>query len=739
MFSSVGRWAYRHRWRIIATWAVVVLAAAFLAPRAGSALKSNLGTVDTESSRALDVIRDELSLPSTIVIFVFESDTLSVEDPRFQSEVETTLEGIQELPEFVLLETYYSARRPSMVSASQDATYALAFFDIPVDDSIDRLPDIKAKVPEPETLTLWLTGAPSIFEELEETGRRDLLRAEIVALPLVLVALLIVFGGAVAASIPVIMGGSALILTLAVIFLLGQVIDLSIFAQNIASLLGLGVAVDYTLFLVFRFREELAYRSVEESIAVTMATAGKAIFFSGVTTVLGLSGLLVFELSFLRSIGLGGMVVVVLSLFLALTLVPAVLSVLGHRINALPILPATRGEGGAWRRLAGFVMRFPVRVLVPAGGALVLLGLPFLWVSFGPIWAGSLPEEAPARVGWDVASESFGDGELSPLLIPVTAPDSILAPAAVGALFDYTRDLAALDHVRRVESIVDLAPGIPRDLYQRAYADPSAIPFVEVREALNLVTSETTTLVRVYGERAVVSREARELVEEVRALEPGGGLTSLVGGATAGLEDVIDVLYGDFPLAVAVVLGSIYVTLLVLFRSLLLPLKAVILNSLSIFASFGALVFVFQDGRLEWLLNFGADGSVEATVPILLFCIVFGLSMDYEVFLLSRIKEEYDRTGDNVRSVAYGMQRSGRIITSAALVIVIVGSAFATSEIGIIKSLGFGLALAVFIDATIVRALLAPSIMRLLGRWNWWAPEALARWLPQEERISKKI
>ena len=734
MLTGLGRFTYRYRRRIIVGWAVLVLVGALFAPRVSSQLTSAIESADTEAKTGLELLEAKLGFPSSGVVLLYSSDVWTADDPRFQAEVQRSIEDIRSMDELARIDSTYSSGRSEMVSADRHATYVVAWFDLSLNDAVEHMDAVRANLANPPNLRLDITGAPAIFRELEEASERDLVRAEIITLPLVLIALVIIFGGLVAAGLPVIMGGVSLVLTLAVLFFLAQAVDMSIFALNIASLIGLGVAVDYSLFMVSRFREEIYHRGPEESVAITVATAGRAVIFSGLTTIIGLSGLMVFEFAFLRSLGIGGVAVVALSLLVALTLVPALLGVLGERINALPVFPRRAGRSGFWAWTSHTVMRRPLLFLIPAGAALLSLGVPFLGVNLGPVWAGSLPEEAPARVGWELMAERFGEAEISPVVVMVQAQGDMLARGNVGALYDYTRRLEEVPGVTGVGSIVNIGQGISKEQYQRAYETPGVLEPLTDRLADQV--RDDTTVVRVFGDFSVASGEGKALVGRVRAVDPGPEFRRYVTGATASLRDSIDALYRDFPKAIAIVVVSIYVALMLVFRSVVLPLKAVLLNGISIFASFGALVFIFQQGHLEGLLNFRADGAVEASVPILLFCILFGLSMDYELFLLSRIKEEHDRTGDNERSIAWGMQRSGNIITSAAMVVVLVGVAFSFGDVMIVKALGIGLALAVFIDATVVRALMAPSLMRILGKWNWWAPRWLLRVLPNWEYVA---
>jgi len=540
----------------------------------------------------------------------------------------------------------------------------------------------------------------------------------------------VVFGGLVAAGIPVALGGASVGVTLGLLYFVAQATEMSIFSLNLISLLGLGVAIDYSLLMVNRFREECARHTSHEAVARAMATAGRSIIFSGVTSALGLSGLLLFRIMMLGSLGLGGIMVILVSLLVATTFLPALLAVVGKKVDALSIVPVVRRETGGWRRLASWVMRHPVVVMAPVMVFLLLLGTPSLGIKIGAPWAAILPPGSEAKEGWDVASRELGPGELAPLLVVMHTEGEILAPESVGALYDFAEQVTGDARVRNVQSIVSIDPGLSRQEYQAILSNIERFP-PPVREEVLAATGEHTTVMKVYSRYGPMDDETKALLNDIRSTELGDDLTIYVAGETAELEDSIGIMYGNFPRVVLYVLGTIYLALLVLFRSAVLPLKAVLMNAMSIFASYGALVFIFQQGHFQGLLGFEASGYLEPTIPIILFCILFGLSMDYEVFLLSRVKETYDRTTDNTGSVAEGLQRTGGIITSAALILILVAASFSTGQIVLIKALGIGIAIAIFLDVTLVRALLVPALMRILGEWNWWAPGFIKRWIPR--------
>jgi len=376
-------------------------------------------------------------------------------------------------------------------------------------------------------------------------------------------------------------------------------------------------------------------------------------------------------------------------------------------------------------------MRRPVAVLVPTLALLLLLGAPFLHVHFNAPDAAILPADVPSRASFDLLRQEFGEGEFAPIALAIRTDGPALSPANVAELYDYSRRLAADPRVSRVNGPVDLDPRLTLEQYQLLYGSPNGPPDRFVREALAATTNGDLTTFTLYTPYGPNRAEARGLVADLRRegspLAPPAGMTVLVGGGAADVDDVVSRVSADFPRTALFILVTTYLVLFLLLRSVILPLKALAMNTLSIVASFGALVWIFQDGNLSALLGFQPLGFVETSQPVILFCVLFGLSMDYEVFLLSRMKEVWDRTGDNVEAVARGLERSGRIVSSAALIVVVVASSFAFADIVLIKALGIGVAVAVALDATVVRALLVPATMRLLGKWNWWMPARLER------------
>ena len=631
--------------------------------------------------------------------------------------------------------------QPRQVSADRHTAYDIVFLDLPPDDSPDALPILRQRLRDAPGLKVELAGGPAFYGDVQAVSERDLQRSEIISLPLAALALLIVFGSIVAASLPLAIGGAAVVSALALIFIVAGVTPMSIFVLNLATLLGLGLGVDYSLLMTSRFREELAARgggpeAVHDAVGATMATAGRAVFFSGLTVLLGLLGLILFEFMILRSVGIAGAIVVGFAVLAALTLLPALLTIAGQRIDSFRVrkIGTAGGTDGPWARLANRVMDRPIRVLLPTLGILLLLGTPFLHVRFNAPDASILPASVPSRVAFDQLTSAFGPGPFAPIVLAVRTDGPVTDPANLARVYAYTRQLATDRRIVRIQSVVDLDPRLTLAQYQLLYATPTGPPDRFVQQALAGSTRGTLTAITIFTPYGPNEQPGRDLVRDLRSgtgpLKPPDGLDVLVGGGAADVEDVVAGVAADFPRTALFILVTTYLVLFLLLRSVILPLKALAMNTLSITASFGALVWIFQDGNLSALLGTQPLGFVETTQPVILFCVLFGLSMDYEVFLLTRMRETWDLTGDNRAAVAHGLERSGRIVTSAALIVVLVASSFAFADIVLIKALGLGIAIAVALDATVVRALLVPATMRLLGHWNWWLPKALARRLP---------
>jgi len=647
----------------------------------------------TETVQAMDRLEEAgLRIPAVIAVV----EDAPVADPSTRQRVEALEQQVRQRPDVASVTGYYDTRSKAFVSNDGQSTYfavALrATEDKPWQEAGAEIADELNE--EPGVL---VGGAAVAQEQVNHQVEEDLKKAEMLAFPLLFLLSLLFFRSLVASVLPLMIGGLAIVGTFLILRLASEVGSISIFALNLTTALGLGLAIDYSLFIVSRYREEIAKSGPGlEAMKRVLATAGRTVFFSSLTVSAALASLLVFPQRFLYSMGLGGALVALFAALISLTVLPAVLTLLGNRVNAgAPKFLQRRAEAdarpdehGFWYRLSRFVMRRPLPVATVSALFLIILGLPFLQIKFNTVDPEVLPESASARQTYDTVSTQFPPYRETPIWIDVEGG----GPEAAA-------QLAA--QVRGLDGVAEVAPPQRLEGGVAALQVTSTDPFVS--EA-----SQTT-------------------VKEIRDLRAPPGTTVLVGGATADFVDFQSSLAQHLPIALAIVIAATLIILFLMTGSVILPIKSLIMNFLNLSAVFGLLVVIFQDGRLEGFLDYSSPGAIEQTMPILLFAVAFGLSTDYAVFLLSRIKEARDNGASDSESVAIGLERTGRIVTAAALLFAVAMGAFATSQIIFIKENGVGTALAVLIDASIIRALLVPSLMELLGKWNWWAPAPLRR------------
>ncbi len=736
MFGQIGSLAIRLRFATLAA----ALAVAVLGLSYGSGvfedLKSGSGLEATgsDSFEVQERLVDDLGLGEADVIAVFGDETTSVDDPAFAATVQSTLDDAGRQEGVVSVTSFYDGGGDALVSFDRSQTFSVISLEGDQDAKIEALPDIESAL-RASTVPVQLGGITVTMDIATDQIEKDSRRAELLAFVIVAALLVIVFGSLVASLLPLLIGGLSILTTMAALRLIAQFTDVNVFVLNIVIMLGLGLAIDYSLLMVNRYREELG-KGLQSTAAIvrTVTTAGKAVVFSGLAVAVSMLGLFFFPLLWMRSMALGGALVAFIAVVSSLTVLPALLAVLGPRVNAVSIRHAwIQGNGSAfWSRLANWVMRRPIIVAVAVAAVLIVVALPFLRVQLTTSDSRILGENAEPRQVFELLRDGgrFPANETTPVQVLVETPGDALAPDNVGALFDYVTAVEDVPGVQRVDSIVSLDPSLGREEYQALYSqpidqlDPSLAPFVD------RLTEGDVTLVSAVLSSHHLSDEALDAAGEIQGIRPAGGLETLVGGSSAAFLDSKDTIRDRLPFAIAFIASVTFGVLFLAFGSIAVPIKALAMNVLSLGAAFGALVWVFQDGNLEWLLRFESVGAITLFVPVFMFAVVFGLSMDYEVFLLSRIKEEYDASGHNRMSVARGLERTGRIITSAALLLVLVNAAFATSEIIFVKQVGIGVAVAIALDATIVRALLVPAVMRLMGGLNWWAPAPLHRlWL----------
>ncbi|MFC0530230.1 MMPL family transporter [Phytohabitans kaempferiae] len=694
MFAWWGRAVVRLRWGVLAAAAVlVVVGATWGAGVFGKVTGGGFEDPASESTKARERIIAELGSQDVDILVLYSSDTATVDQPAFRDPVTTTLAALRARPEVASVTSWYDTQAPNLVSADRHATYAaVRLRAIEPDEKTAAFEDLEPALDAPG-LTTEAGGMVPLFYEANHQTERDLIRAETLSLPVLLVLLIVIFGGLVAAGMPLLIGGLAILGAFVAIRLLTLATDVSVFAINVITLLGLGMAIDYALFVVSRFREELAAgHDTTAAIQRTMTTAGRTVMVSGLTIALALASLLIYPQVFLRSIGFGGVAAVLVAMLGALTVLPALLAVLGPRVNALRVprpwrRRSTGAEGAGWARVARSVMRRPWLYAVGVVAILAVFAIPAARMEFGGFDERVLPAGSEPRVVADRIAADFPDSSVGPIEVLVTG-----VPAAEAQQF--------------AQRVGELAG---------------------VTEVLVTANQDESTLLSATYRGEPTGDVAQDAVRAIRDLPAPDGGEVLVGGRTATDLDLMSSLASRLPWMALIMASATLVLLFLAFGSVLLPIKAVLMNLVSIGASFGVVVWIFQDGHLADLLGFTPTGFIEPSNPILMLAVLFGLATDYEVFLLSRVREEWDRTGDNTASVAHGLARTGRIITAAAMLLIVVVAGFATGGIMFIKLIGIGMIVAIVVDATLVRALLVPATMRLLGRWNWWAPGPLGR------------
>ena len=751
LFAAVGRFDYRFR-RVLPVLGLglVIGLVAWGAVGGGELIQGGWVIDGSEEQRAEELLAERFGEQSTTMIVLFTDPDGDAGSEEFQSLVAEALEPIADDPLVSDVTTYADSPVPELLSRDGSRTLGIVTLTETVERAVEHASELGERIAPPAGMQAEVTGVPQLYHEFNAKIEADLVQAELISLPLALLILLAVFGTLVGASLPILIAVMALPSAFGVISVLAGVTDMSIFVTNLASMIGLALAIDYSLFMVSRFREELRHHSVEIAIERMMGSVGKAVAVSGIAVAIGLSSLTVFEAAALRSMGVGGIITVASTLVFALTVLPAILAMLGPRVNRLRIpLPGplrlveddpdaadARHGHGLWGWIAAQVMRRPLLVSIPVLGLLLLAGSPFLGIQLSTGQNLEDLPDTPARAAFMVIAEEFPGGESDPTRVALTWDDA--APATDGLdddaqadLAAYADDLAALDGVTEVASVLDPPPGLPADQYGALLALPPDERPAEVRDGLDEYLADwmagDTTVLSVRSRLLPDSEAGRELVDRIRAVPTPEGSSALTAGLPSRSRDFMDSFYASVPVAVLIVVAVTGGILFLTFGSVFLPVKAVLMSLVSVTASFGALVWIFQDGHLSALFGVEPSGTTAAWLPIIMFAILFGLSMDYEVLLLSRIRERYLAHGDNRRAVQEGIGITGGIITGAALIMVGVFGAFSLSSIVFLKALGFSMALAVLIDATIVRGLLVPAFMRLAGFVNWWAPRWLQR------------
>ncbi len=688
---------------------------------------------DSGSARAAERLRDDLGRDAAPVVVLFKpvaGGPQQVDDFAYRSAVDAALAPLYNNPRVESVHTWYTTGNAALRSRDGRMTYAVVHLKKGGDEGIAAFRSLRAGLASRD-LDIALGGELAVYVDVRDQLDHDLRLAESVSFALLAVLLVWVFRSGVAALLPLIVGAITIVSSIAWLKLATWGTEINVYAPNVVSMLGLGLAVDYSLFMVSRFREELARgQPTELALQITMRTAGRTLMFSAVTVAASLFCLFLLPQRFFHNMGLAGGISVASAMLATLLLLPALLALLGEHVNRWvpPFLarrPPDTGESGRWYRFSHFVMRHARAVLGVSIAILLVMGLPVKDMKVGPADSRSLPPSAESRQVQQTLERSFAAGEIAPITVVARTRFELAAPDSLAALHKLDADIAALPGVSHVTGLMRLDPALRLADYQLMYGNPEAFP--QAAAALDAFGRGQSSVLYVHFDADPTSDAARELVARIRALRLAPGLQDIqVGGFPAFHLDYLDTLRTHVPVVLAAIVGVIFVLLFLMLGSILVPVKVVLTNLLSLSATFGALVWIIQEGHLASWLGFTPQGALDGTILVLIFASAFGLSIDYEVFLLSRVKEMCDATkGDSLKSVSTGMQRSGPIITNAALLIGVVLGAFAMGEVVFIKAIGLGLLLSVIVDATLVRMLLVPSTLRLMGWLNWWAPKPL--------------
>ncbi|XEC95399.1 MMPL family transporter [Paenibacillus tarimensis] len=723
--QTLGEICYRFRKTVVTVWIVFVVALSFFSVQLPSVLKGSGFVMEGSFAEVNTILKENFSVYESTLMLVFERPE-SIEEQVFQSFVADTVERMRslELERLMHVSTPFEAEGvrhdPDMLKGN--VAYATFSFDLEIKDMKTNIGIVREAVREVSAsggpLSVRLTGTPIIEEDLNTASQEDLTRAEMIGLPVALIVLLFAFGGFVAAGLPLIVGLISVISTMGVLYFFGLQIELSVFLLNVVVMLGLALGIDFALLFVNRFRQELKRASVEQAVVTSVLTAGESIVFSGMCVFIGLAGMLFIQIDIFKVIALGGMTVVFFSILSALTLLPALLSLLGSRINRLMVLKERPDQEGVWLRFSKFVMKRPVWMALSAFLLLAASLIPLRDITLRVPGTDALPSGYESRVAYELYEKTFLKKNAAHVILIAETADEATKRPSLDALYQLDKRLMEDPQVSKVDSLFTLAGGLDAEQWDALYNNPETTGMLT--PVVDRLISGKQTMLQVELNTGTYEESTKDWVRGwERELN---GVSLKVGGYAKFNQEIFDEIYGKAGYSLAFILGATYLILFIAFRSVLIPLKAILMNVLSLSATFGLLVWIFQDGL------FGIDpASIALFIPIFIFSIVFGLSTDYEVFLISRIQEIYRRSGDNDQATLEGLALTSKIITSAAAIMIVITGAFAFTGVMPVKQLGVGIALAIFIDATIVRMVLVPSMMKLLGHWNWWAPPLFRR------------
>lgn len=711
-WGKLGTFFYRFRYTVIASLVVLAIALGIFAPKLPGVLGGDGFQTKGDYQTTKAILDKDFKQSQDALLLVFQKNK-GVSNGDFQKRIEEIITKIQKK------ETYDSFHHPleNKEMLQDDIGYATILFSGKTskernEKTLQFAKEIKKE--SNDTLKVSPTGFPKINEEINERTQNDLKVAEMIGLPIAFLVLLFSFGSLLASILPILNGALSVISTMGILYFIGVDKELSIFVLNVAPMIGLALSIDFALLFVNRFREEVAHRTVKEAIAVTYQTAGRAIVFSGLCVFVGLSGLFFFEIDYIQSVAISGMIVVVMSILFSLTLLPALLSLIGKRLlKKKQTAPRT---SNMWRKFAQFVMKHPIMMIVVVTMFILICLLPLRTANLQFPGVEALPEKSDTRMAYERYEEAFNKivKTHADVTLVLETKQKVTEKDSLQKIEGIIQKLEKDKHVYKVKSLYSELNGMTVEQIATLLQSPQRTQITPVFDAY---TKGNKTTIQIFLDTKPKAETAKQWVRDFKDTYKDDGITYYLGGMTTFQQELEDEIKDKVVIGMSVIFGSTFCILLFAFRSILIPIKAIVMNILSLSATIGIVIWLFEGG------HFGLEASsVLFVLPIFIFGLVFGLSMDYEVFLISRIHELYEETGDNDVATLEGLVSTSRIITSAALIMIVVTGAFAFTDILPVKQMGLGVALAIFLDATIIRLMLVPSLMKMFGDWNWWLP-----------------
>ncbi|MDM5328447.1 MMPL family transporter [Neobacillus sp. CF12] len=706
--GKIGGLIYRYRKTVLALWLLIIALSVVFALKLPSVLSGNGFEYKGEYNKTRMLLEEDFGQAKSSIILVFGRER-TVTERDWNQFIKATFEDLKNFDDAKSITSPFD--REGMIK--DEVAYGVLAFDKKAEELGNEIEQLNKLLKNKQGLTVTMTGEPIIVQDLNIASQEDLAKAEMIGLPIALLVLVLAFGGLIAASIPIVIGVVSILATMGAVFFFSYRADLTIFILNIVPMIGLALSIDFALLLINRYKEELHTKSIREAIEISVATAGRSIIFSGLCVFIGLSALWFIKIDIFQNVALGGMAVVFISAFCALTFLPALLAVIGTRINKFSIIRAKDSNTSLWHRFATFVMRHPI-LMAGVSLAILLAGLiPVAQMTMSIPGTESLPAKYPSRVAFETFEHHFISKDKrtdNKVTIVLETEGSILEMENLMKVSNYIKSLEKEKLVDTVDSPFSVT-GIAdeKELSQTLSFGPKE----QTTPILDYFVRDNKMLIEVYLKTTDHSAAARKWVRDWSNRD--SELTTHFGGSIKFEQEIFDEIFKKAPYGLLLIVVSTFFILMAAFRSILIPLKAILMNILSLSCTFGIVVWIFQKG------HFGIEPvDIALILPVFVFTLVFGLSMDYEVFLISRIQEFYLKTGDNTEATISGLTYTSKIITSAAAIMIVVTGAFAFTGVMPIKQLGVGIAIAIFIDATIVRMALVPALMKLFGDWNWW-------------------